>query len=155
MACYEVRVSEVEVVKDWLLQTQRALFAKWSSTTGHRPGASGQTWACEIAHGCRICNEHLSLPCSLLSEANEIGAFLAGAGYSEDPAMFFRLYLMILSEFVAQLEGAGHLMKLGLDKKPRLVSLWANRWGKHRLQILLQHHPLMAFADTYGVRGGN
>jgi hypothetical protein len=57
---------------------------------------------------------------------------------------------MILSEFVGQLEGAARLMEIGLRKKPRLVCLWANRWGKHRLQILLQHHPLMAFADQYG-----
>ena len=28
--------------------------------------------------------------------------------------------------------------------------MWANCWAKHRLQILLQHHPLMAFADQYG-----
>ena len=57
---------------------------------------------------------------------------------------------MMLSEFSSQLEQAAQLMRLKLYKKPRNVALWANRWAKHRLQILLQHHPLMAFGDQYG-----
>jgi hypothetical protein len=99
-----------------------------------------------------MCNEHLSLPCSLLSEANEIASFLSVSCFADDPAIFLRLYLIILSEFVGQLDQAAKLMGLGLRKKPRHVCLWANRWAKHRLRILLQHHPLMAFADQYGDR---
>ena len=128
----------------------RKLFEKWSSTTGASTQTVNGTWACEIAHGCRTCREHLSLPCSLLAEANEIGSFLNSTCFCEKPATFLRLYLLILSEFGSQLEQAAKLMDLGLSKKPRDVALWANRWAKHRLQILLQHHPLMAFADQYG-----
>ncbi len=150
MKCYEVVLDEATVIpEDWLVQTTCGLFDKWVRTTGHRPDATDGTWACEIAHGCRTCHEHLSLPCSLLAEANEIGAFLSVGCFSDDPATFLRLYLMILSEFGSQLEQAAKLMALGLGKKPRDVSVWANRWAKHRLQILLQHHPLMAFADQY------
>lgn len=150
MPCDEVQDHVVPIIPDWLALTQSALFRKWSSTTRHQPGAAGETWACEIYHGCKTCNEHLSLPCSLLAEANEIGSFLKGACYSDIPAVFLRLYLILLSEFVGQLEGAADLMGLSVGKKPRQVCLWANRWGKHRMQILLQHHPLMAFADQYG-----
>ena len=54
--------------------------------------------------------------------------------------------------FRGQLDLAAKEMDLGVRKKPKSVCMWANRWAKHRLQILLQHHPLMAFADQYGER---
>ena len=87
-----------------------------------------------------------------MSEANEIAAFLGVTCFTGDPAIFLRLYLIVLSEFVGQLDQAAKLMGLGLRKKPKHVCMWANRWAKHRLQILLQHHPAMAFADQYGGR---
>jgi hypothetical protein len=150
MNCYQVYLdSPDEFPIDWLDQTRARLLEKWTTTTKHQPNATVGTWACEIATGCRTCNEHLSLPCSLLSEANEIALFLSSSCFTNDAPIFLRLYLIILSEFAAQLECASDLMKLGLRKKPKLVCLWANRWSKHRLQILLQHHPLMAFADQY------
>lgn len=151
MKCYEVVLDETTVIPDdWLQQNARKLFERWASTTGHRPEAGNGTWACEIADGCRTGREHLSLPCSLLAEANEIGGFLSSTCFCEEPATFLRLYLIILSEFGSQLEQTAKLMNLGLSKKPRDVALWANRWAQHRLQILLQHHPLMAFTDQYG-----
>jgi hypothetical protein len=153
MKCYEVVLDgDTTIPEDCLARTQSRLFDKWASTTKHHSGASDETWACEIYHGCRTCQEHLSLPCSLLAEANEIGTFQSAACFSDEPAAFFRLYLIVLSEFVGQLEQAAQLMDLRLGKKPRNVCLWANRWAKHRLQVLLQHHPLMAFADQYGDR---
>jgi hypothetical protein len=151
-ACYEVWDDQVPIAPDWLASTQKALFQKWSTTTGHRPGAGSGTWACEIASRCRTCQEHLSLPCSLLAEGNEIAAILKPGGYAEEPALFLRLYLFILSEFVAQLNDTAGLMNLKIGKGPSAVCIWANRWGKHRLRILLQHHPVMAFADEYGPR---
>jgi hypothetical protein len=151
MKCYEVVLDDTTVIpEDWLRQTSHKLFEKWTTTTGHRPESNYGTWACEIANGCRTCHEHLSVPCSLLAEANEIGAFLSVPCFSDDPATFLRLYLIILSEFGSQLEQTAKLMDLKVGKKPRDVALWANRWAKHRLQILIQHHPLMAFADQYG-----
>jgi hypothetical protein len=67
----------------WLEPTQQQLFDTWRSTTGHQPDASSRTWACEIANHCRTCDEHLSLPCSLLQEANEIGEYLQAPCYAE------------------------------------------------------------------------
>lgn len=156
MTCYQVYLDDPsEIAADWLERAREKLLAKWTATTGHHSGSSHGTWACEIAAGCRTCNEHLSLPCSLLSEANEIAAFLGTTGFTGDPAIFFRLYLILLSEFTGQLDQAADLMRLGLRKKPKLVCMWANRWAKHRLQILLQHHPVMVFADQYGERWGD
>lgn len=150
MKCDQVTLDDIAIPPDWLAQTAGKLFERWATVTGHRPGADRGTWACEIANGCRSCQEHLSLPCSLLAEANEIAAFLSVGCFSEDPATFLRLYLILLSEFDSQLNQAAQLMDLKVGKKPRKVAVWANCWAKHRLQILLQHHPLMAFADQYG-----
>lgn len=151
MNCHYVCLDgQVEIPKDWLDSVREVLFQRWSGTTKHRPGAGGNTWACEIYHGCATCDEHLSLPCSLLAEANEIGAFLNTTCYSEDPSTFFRMYLFLLSEFTAQLFDIQKLLSLGIGKKPTLISIWANHWAKHRLQILLQHHPLIVFADSHG-----
>jgi hypothetical protein len=153
MACNQVYLDDPSEVSDgWLERTRENLLERWTTTTRHRPESSYGTWACEIATGCWTCNEHLSLPCSLLAEANEIAAFLSTTCFTSDPAIFLRLYLIILSEFVGQLGQASDLMNLKLRKKPKNVCMWANRWAKHRLQILLQHHPLMAFADQYGER---
>lgn len=151
MTCHDIYLdSPTEIKEGWLESTRQQLFKEWLTTTRHEPGASGFTWACEIYHGCRTCREHLSLPCSLLAEANQIGGFLQTSCYSDDPATFFRIYLFFLSEFTAQLDDIQKLMELRLAKKPSLISVWANHWAKHRLQILLQHHPAIVFADAYG-----
>lgn len=141
--------SPVEV-EGWLPLTQAALFERWFKTTGHRSNARFNTWACEIANRCRTCDEHLSIPCSILREANEIGTFLESACYSDEPAGFLRLYLVLLSEFVNQLKDLSRLVKIKVEKPPKLVVVWANRWAKHRLGILVQHHPAFIFADKYG-----
>jgi hypothetical protein len=133
----------------WLEETRRELFEHWTSTTGHRAGATARTWACEIALGCRTCNEHLSLPCSLLREANEIGVFLQESSFTKDKWMFLRLYLILLSEFADQLQDISGLLELRLAKPPSLTSLWANNWAKHRLKFLVQHHPDLILADEY------
>lgn len=149
MSCYDSNLTNVADSSNWLKNVQKLLFKKWSSSTHHKAGASHGTWACEIYHGCSTCNEHLSLPCSLLEEANEIAVLLESDSLTKYPSTYFRLYLLILSEFVAQLEQSASLIKLKVSKKPRHVSLWANRWAKHKLQILLQHHPVMLFADAF------
>jgi hypothetical protein len=140
---------ELHEIEDWLRLTREQLSQKWSNTTRHRPDASYGTWACEIATGCRTCNEHLSIPCSLLEEANEIGAFLSTQCYSENPSMFLRLYLIILSEFVGQLQDVAGLIGVRVKKPPPSVVVWANRWAKHKLHFMVQHHPEFVFADSF------
>jgi hypothetical protein len=55
-----------------------------------------------------------------------------------------------LSEFVGQLHVLGkHVIGITIGKPPKELCVWANRWAKHRLQILAQHHPMMFFADKY------
>ena len=136
-------------VEGWLQATQEKLYERWHGTTGHRPGASNGTWACRIARHCRTCNEHLSLPCSLLMEANEIAGFLNTPCYADSPQVFLRLYLIVLSEFVSQLHDVAALVGVQVGKPPSVVMVWANRWAKHRLHFLVQHHPQFIFADSF------
>jgi hypothetical protein len=134
---------------EWLDTTRQKLHDAWVKKTGHRKGASNNTWACEIARGCRQCNEHLSLPCTLLQEANEIASFLSSGCFTDQPASFVRFYLMLLFEFTSQLSDVAELLDLQVGKTPRSLSIWANRWAKHRLHILVQHHPTMIYADQH------
>ena len=135
---------------NWLEKERTALYDRWVSATGHSPEANNRTWACEIAFGCRRCDEHLSLPCSLLREANEIGLFLSATCFTARGDSFLRFYLILLSEFVNQLRDLADLLGLEVGKPPKEVVVWANRWAKHRLHVLVQHHPAMIFADQYG-----
>lgn len=153
MGCNEITFPDgPPPIENWLEVARSALYERWVSETGHEPGACDGTWACRIATGCRTCDEHLSLPCSLLAEANEIGVILSVSCYTDNPTTFYRLYLIVLSEFVAQIEAIAKLMKLNITKRPDDLRLWANKWAKHKLMFLLQHHPAHVFADQYGDR---
>ena len=136
MACYDTMIDGEPIIEGWLDLTQASLFESWHKRTGHKPSATNATWACEIARSCRTCNEHLSLPCSLLAEANEIGCFLEQSSYSEEPATFLRLLLILLSEFTGQLRDVGGMLKLQTSKPPKLLSVWGNNWAKHRLSLI-------------------
>lgn len=142
--------SAIEPKPHWLDETRARLHSHWVQRTGHSPGANQGTWACELARGCRTCNEHLSLPCSLLSEANEIGAFLSVPCFSDRAETFLRLYLILLSEFVQQLSDVAGLLAIRVSDAPRTLNIWSNCWAKDRVHILVQHHPQMIFADSYG-----
>lgn len=143
------RGSQPAALFPWLEAARKRLYEAWVGTTGHHPRASNNTWACEIASGCRTCDEHLSVPCSLLREANEIGHFLNTTCFTSTPWSFLRLYLILLSEFNQQLNDLAGMLKIRIGKPPKLVAVWANRWAKHRLNILVLHHPTILFADEY------
>jgi len=145
-----VSQSTETINNSWFEPTKKALYDYWVQTTHHTPDSSYGTWACEIAQGCRTCNEHLSLPCSLLKEANQIASFLNLVCFSDDPEVFFKFYLILLSEFVGQLHDVAGLLDLRIGKPPKEICLWANRWAKHRLHMLVQHHPVQVFADQFG-----
>ncbi|MBW3598882.1 MAG: hypothetical protein KY475_16610 [Planctomycetes bacterium] len=140
----------IEDDRDWLDAVRVRLYETWTMATGHGPRSRGRSWACEIYHGCRSCNEHLSVPCSLAREANEIGAFLGNQCYTDDPTQFARLYLILLSEFVGQLKDVAGLLEIRLAKPPKHLCMWANCWAKHRLRFLTLHHPIVLFEDDCG-----
>ncbi len=136
----------------WLSVTREKLAEHWSCETGHVPipGFPRNPWSRELADACELVEGHLSLPCSLKTQANQIGLFLLSNGFDGDPVLFFKLYVMLLGEFAGQLRDVAGLMELTLAKPPKCVSVWANCWAKHSLAILVQHHPQYVFADDLG-----
>lgn len=133
----------------WFALAREELYRQWTDRTGHGPGCGPGSWACQVGTGCRSCGRHLSVPCSLNEEANEIGLLLSVSCFDEKPETFLRLYLVLLSEFSAQLESVADLLGIQIGKPPPLVKVWANRWAKHKLHIVVQHHPEHLFSDTY------
>ena len=142
--------SEPQIVEGWLERTRKTLFDTWVARTRHGLAMPTNGWACEIGYGCQTCSDHLSIPCSLATEAHEIAVFLNKPWNEDEFPLFFRLYLVILSEFVRNLEEVGDLIGVQIGKPPTNVCAWANNFAKHRLCILIQHHPDMVAADAYG-----
>jgi hypothetical protein len=144
-------LGEPSTVDGWFQQTRLNLLDTWATTTGHGLTMPTNGWACEIGRGCRTCSDHLSIPCSLAMEAYEIALFLDKEWKDEEEfCLFFRLYLMLLSEFVRNLEKIAQLVDVDAGRPPNDVCAWANNFAKHRQCILIQHHPVMVAADAYG-----
>jgi hypothetical protein len=60
------------------------------------------------------------------------------------------LFLILLDEFCAQLEGLGRLAGIRPPKPSPTLGVWTNRRAKHRLYFMVQHHPVFLFADSFG-----
>lgn len=137
-------------VPDWFNNTRQQLFKAWRNRTGHSAECRPQRWACEISQKCGRAGQHLSIPCSVGLDADELGIFLKPNGYADHPVIYFRLYLMMLYEFTDTLRMLGERLSLSLPHRPKELSDWANCFAKHRSLFQLQHHPAYAFADACG-----
>jgi hypothetical protein len=133
----------------WFESLIAKLRGKWAKTghTGKRPSSR---WACEIFNKCSTCNEHVSIACSLSGEANNIGLFLGKSWDAAEFSLFSQLYLIMLCEFIRNLEGISKTIEVDLPSPPKRVLIWGNSFAKHRLHILVQHHPAWIVADAYG-----
>ncbi|GEM_PF-6390648 len=134
----------------WLRVTRERLAESWALQTGHLPGVGRQRWALELKDACQLVTGHLSLPCSIARQADQIGIFLVSPSFDGVPELFLKIYVMLLGEFCGQLRDVAGLMRVDLPKPPKLTSVWTNCWAKHALKILVQHHPTFVFADDLG-----
>jgi hypothetical protein len=141
---------EPDAIDGWFTQARLHLFEAWTKTTRHGLTTPTNGWACEIGRGCSACTDHLSIPCSLATEAREIAVLLNKDWVEIEFTVFFRFYLIALSEFVRNLEGVAKLIGLKIPGPPHNVCSWCNNFAKHRLCILIQHHPDLIVADAYG-----
>lgn len=126
-----------------------ALRGKWAKT-GHTGKRRSGRWACEVFNKCSTCNEHVSIACSLAGEADNVGLFLGKSWEAEEFSLFSQLYLIMLCEFVRNLQKVGDVVGVELPNPPKRVLVWGNNFAKHRLHILVQHHPAWVVADAYG-----
>jgi hypothetical protein len=139
----------------WLHRVQPQLLKYWADETRHVKSAGGNTLCCEIVRAAGSAAQHMSMPCTLASEATEIGTFLSASCFNDDPVTFFRLYMFLLDEFCERIRKASkEVLDLPIGKEPKRISVWGNRWAKHRLQLSLQHHPMIAFCDRYKTTPG-
>jgi len=87
----------------------------------------------------------------MLQEANEVGLFLGSTCFNDNPVAFFRLYAFLLDELTERMHStAQKVLRKPFSKQPKSISIWGNVWAKHRLKILLQHHPFIVFLDRVG-----
>jgi hypothetical protein len=100
--------------------------------------------------GCADTRGHLSLPCSLRDQANQLGHFLLAPSFDTAPVLFLRLFTTLLGEFNGILRDVAALMEFAIGNTPRTTTIWADCWSKHALAMLVQHHPRYLFADEMG-----
>ena len=136
----------------WFKAIREDLLNEWQTKTIVTvPAGDVETLACSIHQAANKATGHLSLACSLQTEAEQIEKLLTTTCFDDDPVLFFRLLLFLLDEFTARMEECyGLLGKPSAPKQPVLISVWTNRYAKHRTAILIQHHAQHLFEDEPG-----
>lgn len=133
----------------WFPKLRESLHAEWQvQTVIPSPHGGTDSLACSLLHAINPSTGHLSLACSLSSETDQIEKLLTTVCFDDDPVLFFRLLLFLLDEFTARLEECFCLLgHPSPPKQPSLISVWTNRYAKHRTAILIQHHAQHVFSD--------
>jgi hypothetical protein len=133
----------------WFTPARENLLRLWERDTVFTcPDGSVESLACSILRVVDRKTGHLSIACSLHSEADQIEKLLNTTCFDGDPVVFFRLLLFLLDEFTARMHECYQVLsgKRG-PKQPVLISIWTNRYAKHRTAILIQHHAQHLFLD--------
>jgi hypothetical protein len=133
----------------WFPELRESLIAEWQNqTTIPSPHGGTDSLACSLLHSINPSTGHLSIACSLSSETDQIEKLLTTDCFNDDPVLFFRLLLFLLDEFTARLEECYCLLgHPSVPKQPSLISIWTNRYAKHRTTIAIQHHAQHVFSD--------
>jgi hypothetical protein len=133
----------------WFTAIRSHLLNEWRGKTVIASGKGDvESLACSILQAVNLGTGHLSLACSLESDSEQIEKFLNTTCFDDDPVLFFRLLLFLLDEFTARMQECSDLiLKRGFRDQPTLISIWTNRYAKHRTAILIQHHAQHLFQD--------
>lgn len=91
---------------------------------------------------------HVSVPCALADDDQAVLDLLEASFADDDPVRFVRMLLLLLDDFLESLEDARRLLGgTGRVDPPKIVSVWTNRFAKHRQSLLVLHHPSYLFVD--------
>jgi hypothetical protein len=133
----------------WFAAVRSRLLNEWQTKTVVSSGKGDvESLACSILQAVNISTGHLSLACSLQSEAAQIEKLLNTICFDDDPVLFFRLFLFLLDEFTDRMQECSNLIQQrAFPEQPKLISVWTNRYAKHRTAILIQHHAQHLFED--------
>jgi len=134
---------------EWFPPSRAALAQLWHSRTTMTRDGSTQQIVCSLLDVACNTSGHLSLPCAIADEADQIQAFLNSHCFDDRPQLFFRLLLILLDEFTECLCKATVLCgaKKKSLKQPDLLSIWTNHYAKHRQAIIIQHHAEHYFTE--------
>jgi hypothetical protein len=134
----------------WFKPTREALLTSWvggceSFLAYPHDDPCGQLFSDVVD----IQKGHVSLACSLVDDQAQITALLNSEGFDTDPILFFRLLLFLLDEFTERISESYQLLGEKKRKQPTKISLWANKYAKHKLIFFIQHHARHVFQDGH------
>jgi len=134
----------------WFKLVRQTLLAEWVINWKRRAG---------IVEPCKCTSlfadvvdpqeEHISLACSIADEYQQVTELLGSEGFDLDPVLFFRLYLYMLDEFTSRIQECYKLIAGTRPRQPYRISLWANRYAKHKAALFIMHHAIHVFADGH------
>lgn len=133
----------------WFEPVRVNLLSEWQTKTVIDDGKGNlEPLACSLLQFVNTATGHLSLACSLHGEAEQIEKLLSTPCFDDDPVVFFRLLLFLLDEFTARMKECSKLFgKDPFPKQPTIISVWTNRYAKHRTALLVRHHAQHLFED--------
>jgi hypothetical protein len=133
----------------WFEAVRINLLVEWQKSTVIDNGKGDvESLACSILQAANVGTGHLSVACSLNNEAEQIEKLLTTTCFDDEPVVFFRLLLFLLDEFTARMQECSNLIQnRAFPRQPVLISVWTNRYAKHRTAILIQHHAQHLFED--------
>ncbi len=132
----------------WFEKTREQLSGRWNQGCTNIVGRVEEDTCCQLFSDVVDMNDgHISIACSLIEEQEQIAELLSHSGFDNNPILFFKLLLFLLDEFTERISKGYILLGDKQVKQPKLISLWANKYAKHRLALFIQHHVRHVFYD--------
>lgn len=135
----------------WFPRTRCALSDSWHSRSELILGAP-TIGGCGVLFSdvVDLSNGHVSIACSLVDDCDQVSSLLASTCFDDNPILFFRLLLFLLDEFTERISECHRLVGHSKARQPANISLWANRYAKHKPIFFIQHHARHVFQDGHG-----
>lgn len=134
----------------WVKPTRQQLLAEWVCTWNLHAGiiepCKCTSLFCDVVN---LDDGHISIACSVANEYQQVTDLLHSEGFDRNPILFFRLYLYLLDEFTSRIQEATELIAGMKPRQPTRISIWANRYAKHKASIFIMHHAMHVFADGH------
>jgi len=152
-------------ILNWFPQARLGLWNFWDQQ-------SRMVFGCDPATACGVLfsdvldlsKGHVSIACALIDDHSQITKLLSSSAFDADPRMFFRVLVFLLDEYTERICETYKLIGERSPKQPEIISIWANKYAKHKLRLFVYHHPIHVFAEANpvmhaslesgGVRGG-
>ena len=134
----------------WFKPVRQRLLAKWVHTWNEHAGII-EPYKCTVLFGdiVDLNNGRISIACSIADEYQQVTDLLDSEGFDLNPILFFRLYLYLLDEFTSRIQESHNLITGTKPRQPARISIWANKYAKHKAVLFIMHHAIHIFADGH------